>query len=180
MRRLFPDLRALFLHRDPREAIASIMEAWHTGLTKGGFVTFLNLPDWQLQHWCMLLPPGWRALNGKSFAEIAAFQWQAANEAILRNLLELDRARWLSVRYRDLLDDGAGTVRMIAEFAALPFDGALRDRASATLPLSRATVSAPDRDKWRRHADAIEALAARYAPLERELAALNQGRTTFS
>ncbi len=180
MRRLFPDLRALFLHRDPRETIASIMEAWHTGLTQGGFITFLDLPEWQLQHWCMLLPPGWRALSGRPLAEIAAFQWQAANEVILRNLRELDRTRWLSVRYQDLLDDSAATVRRIAEFAGLPFDGSLRERASARLPLSRATVSAPDRDKWRRHADEIEALAARYAPLERELAALNQGRTTFS
>lgn len=180
MRRLFPDLRALFLHRDPRETIASIMEAWQTGLTKGGFVTFPDLPGWHLQHWCMLLPPGWRALNGQSLAEIAAFQWLAANEAILRNLLALDRTHWLSVRYRELLDDSAGTVRMIAEFAGLPFDGPLRERASAALPLSRATVSAPDRDKWRRHREAIEALANRYTSLERELAALNQGRTTFS
>jgi hypothetical protein len=172
MRKMFPDLLAVFLHRDPRETIASIMEAWQTGLARGAFVTFPNLPGWDLRHWCMLLPPGWRALNGKSLAEIAAFQWCAANETILRDLRELDRAHWRAVRYRDLLDDGAETVRGIAEFAGLPFDGPLRERASAPLPLSRTTVSPPDRDKWRRHAEAIEALADRYAPLERELAQL--------
>jgi hypothetical protein len=41
------------------------------------------------------------------------------------------------------------------------------------LPLSRATVSAPDRAKWRNHAGVIEALASRYAPLEDELASLD-------
>jgi hypothetical protein len=172
MRKLFPDLQAVFLHRDARETIASIMEAWQTGLTNGGFVTFPNLPGWDLRHWCMLLPPGWRAFNGKSLAEIAAFQWHAANDTILRDLLELDRTRWLPVRYRDLLDDSAATVRRIAEFADLPFDGPLRERASAPLPLSRTTVSAPDRNKWRRQAEAIEALASRYAPLEGALASL--------
>ena len=173
MRKLFPDLRALFLHRDPRETIASIMEAWQTGLTKGGFVTFPDLPGWDRRHWCLLLPSGWRELNGKSLAEIAAFQWQAANHTILRDLRGLDRSRWLSVRYRDLVDDSAAIVRRIAQFANVPFDGLLRDRVSTTLPLSRATVSPPDPAKWRQHADAVEALASRYAPLEGELASLD-------
>ena len=172
MRKLFPDLLAVFLHRDPRETIASIMEAWQVGLAKGAFVTFPDLPGWDRRRWCMLLPPGWRALNGKSLADIAAFQWHAANDTILRDLRELDHARWMAVRYRDLLDASAETIRRIAGFAGLPFDGSLRERASAPLPLSRTTVSAPDRDKWRRHAEAIEALADRYAPLERELAGL--------
>lgn len=173
MRRLFPDLQAVFLHRDPRETIASIMEAWQTGLSGGGFVTFPNLPGWSLRHWCMLLPPAWRALDGRSLAEIAAFQWHAANSTILRDLRDLGRERWLALRYRDLLDDSAATVRRIAEFAGVPFEGPLRDRASAPLPLSRTTVSAPARDKWRRHARAIEALAPVYAPLEHELASLD-------
>ena len=173
MRRLFPDVQAVFLHRDPRETIASIMEAWQMGLSGGGFVTFPNLPGWSLRHWCMLLPPGWRAFNGKSLAEIAAFQWHAANSTILRDLRELGAERWLALRYRDLLDDSAATVRRIAEFAGVPFEGPLRNRASAPLPLSRTTVSAPARDKWRRHAQAIEALATRYAPLESELASLD-------
>lgn len=172
MRVLFPGFRALFLHRDPREAIASIVEAWQTGLTSGGFITFASLPGWQLEHWCMVLPSGWRALNGKSLAEIAAFQWQSANEAILRELRVIDRDRWLSLRYRDLLDETMTTVGRIVEFAGVPFDHGLRKRASGRLPLSRATVSAPDRDKWRRSAATIEALASRYAPLERELAEL--------
>ncbi|MGE5087746.1 MAG: sulfotransferase, partial [Candidatus Levyibacteriota bacterium] len=113
------------------------------------------------------------ALDGKSLAEIAAFQWHAANSTILRDLCDLGRGRWLALRYRDLLDDSAATVRRIAEFAGVPFEGPLRDRASAPLPLSRTTVSAPARDKWRRHARAIEALAPVYAPLEHELARLD-------
>ncbi|HSQ80228.1 MAG TPA: sulfotransferase [Casimicrobiaceae bacterium] len=172
MRRLFPDLQAVFLHRDPRETIASIMEAWQTGLSGGGFVTFPNLPGWNLRHWCMLLPPGWRTLNGKSLAEIAAFQWNAANGTILRDLREPGAGRWLPLRYFDLVENTAETLRRIASFADLPFDGPLRERASVPLPLSRTTVSAPDRDKWRRHAREIEALAALYAPLEHELGSL--------
>ncbi|MGC1817226.1 MAG: hypothetical protein WA900_06175 [Casimicrobiaceae bacterium] len=79
----------------------------------------------------------------------------------------------MALRYRDLLDDTSATVGRIAEFAGLPFDGPLSERASVPLPLSRSTVSAPDRDKWRGHAEVIEALAAQYAPLAGELANLD-------
>lgn len=169
---LFPDLRAIFLHRDPRETVASIMEAWETGLSKGGFVTFPNLPGWDRQHWCLLLPPGWRALNGKSLAEIATFQWMAANSAILKDLQTLPQTRWLSVSYRALVTEPGTTLRRIAEFAAIPFEGPLDNCTRQALPLSSTTLSRPQADKWRRHGAQIEALADQYSELAQTLAAL--------
>lgn len=169
LNKVFPGMRAIFLHRDPRETIASIMEAWEIGLSRGQFVTFPNLPGWDRKHWCLLLPPGWRALNGKTLAEIAAFQWMAANMTILRDLELLGKERWIAIGYRTLIDDPATTARNIAAFAGLPYEGALRERTSGSLPLSSTTVSAPARDKWRRHGTQIELLADSYLPLAEEL-----------
>jgi hypothetical protein len=52
------------------------------------------------------------------------------------------------LRYEELLDDPEGTARQMADFCGLGWTLAveqyLRER-----PLSRTTVSAPDKDKWR-------------------------------
>lgn len=164
--RLFPDMRMLLLVRDGRETIASIMEAWKIGLTRGGFITIPNLPGWDLQRWCLLLPPGWRDLNGKSLAEIAAFQWGSANVAIIRNIERFGRDRWTPIRYLDLIDDSINTILRISDFLGIPFSGALLERVVAPLPLSGTTISAPSAEKWRRnYRQDIEAAYEQYAPL---------------
>src|SRR5207248_3177054 len=47
----FPEARFIFLYREPRENLASIMEAWGSGR----FVTYPDLPGWQGPPWSMLL-----------------------------------------------------------------------------------------------------------------------------
>ena len=39
----FPEARFIFLHRDPRQNLASIIEAWQSGR----FITYPDLPSWQ-------------------------------------------------------------------------------------------------------------------------------------
>ncbi len=63
----FPDARFIFLWRDPRENVSSIMEAWRSGRWR----TYPKLEGFD-GPWSMLLPPpGWRAMNGRPLAEIA-------------------------------------------------------------------------------------------------------------
>ncbi len=50
----------MFLWRDPRENISSIMEAWRSGQWR----TYPELEGFD-GPWSMLLPPGWRAMNGR-------------------------------------------------------------------------------------------------------------------
>lgn len=164
--RVFADARFLYLHREPRGAVASLIEAWHVGLETGRFSTFPDLPGWDRRTWCFLLPPGWRALRGRPLAEIAAFQWRAANEAVLRSLAALPPARWMAMRYEALVRDPAAELRRVAAF--LGIDGADLPSPPVPLPLSPTALSPPDPGKWRRHADALgpllpalEAVAAR-------------------
>jgi Sulfotransferase family len=151
LNRIFPDARYIFLHRDARENISSIMEAWQ----HPNFITFPNLPGWARQHWCLLLPPGWRELNGKPIAEIAAFQWRASNLVMLNDLKNIPSGRWTSVSYAKLVEDPAGVIQDICKFAGIRYDEQLRKIASAPLPLSGTTVTPPDPDKWRNHEQEI-------------------------
>ncbi len=58
--RIFPDAQFIFLWRDPRENLASIIEAWDSG----GWITYPELHGWQ-GPWSLLLPPMWQHLAGR-------------------------------------------------------------------------------------------------------------------
>lgn len=167
LREVFPDARFVFLHRDPRACIASLVEAWTVGLQTGRFVTFRDLPDWDRSAWCFLLPPGWRNMKGKTLPEIAAFQWSQSNRIVLDELQSLPRDRWTAVSYEALVDDpGAAQVQLCRfidpEMQPVPVDG-------RTLPLSRTTLSPPHPDKWKKHRADIEALLPSLEPVVQRL-----------
>jgi hypothetical protein len=163
---VFPDALFVFLWRDPRANISSIMEAWKSNR----WVTYKQLEGWD-GPWSMLLPPGWRALRGRPLEEVAAYQWRTANEIIADDLAALGPGRSLMVSYEEFLKDPAAEVTRIAAFAGWNMDDALRQRVAGPLPLSRYTQTQPEPDKWRRNEEAL----ARVMPsLEATVARLRQ------
>jgi Sulfotransferase family len=149
---IFPDARFVFLHRDARENIASMIEMWLQPERRPMY----DLPGWNGPPWQLLLPPGWRGLDGKSVAEIAAFQWRAANESILDALPALPAGSWHAESYADLTSDPAGTLERICAFAGVERDARFAEITRTGLPMSRSVISAPRRDKWRSHEAEIE------------------------
>lgn len=162
--RLFPDALFVFLWRDPRENISSIIEAWKSG----GWVTYPRLAGWQ-GPWSLLLPPGWQALAGRPLAEVAAFQWSTTNRLVMDDLELIEPERRLVLSYADFITDPRHAVRRICTFAGIPYDGALEARVAHPMPLSRHTLTAPRPDKWRSNAAAIEPLMPGMEPLWQRL-----------
>lgn len=160
LERVFPDARYIYLFRDPRENLSSMIEAWRSL----DFVTYASLPDWP-GNWSLLLPPGYGAVRGKPLEEIVAFQWAAANRQILEDLDRLAADRWSAVSYAELVSDPATAVERLCEFAAIEFDESLRARCGENLPLSRYTKSAPEPEKWRRNEAMIERVMPGLQPL---------------
>lgn len=154
--RVFPDALYVFLVREPRPNIGSMIEAWKSGR----WVTYPELDGWQGPPWSLLLPPGWQALDGHSIAEICAWQWATANRVIADDLATLPRERWTACEYAELVKHPEATVRRICDFAGLEVDQRLLARFDGELPLSRYTQSAPDPDKWRANEADIEPLIA--------------------
>ena len=146
----FPEARFVYLHRDPRPTLASMIEAWSTGR----FQTYPHLPGWTGLPWSLLLIPGWRDLIGAPLNQIVARQWATTTRLMLDDLADLPRDRWRAISYETFI---AAPQRQISNLCAaldLGWDKALGD----SLPLARHTVSPPRADKWRAHADAIEAV----------------------
>jgi hypothetical protein len=165
--RISPDARFIFLWRDPRENISSIIEAWRAGRWR----TYRALDGFD-GPWSLLLPPGWKALNGRPLEDIAARQWQAANDTILDDLAALGRDRWLSLSYQDLLADPRGAMNRLCAFSGIEPDAALLARVAGPLPHSRYTLTPPAEGKWRENEDAIGRVLAQVTPTWDRLRAL--------
>jgi hypothetical protein len=148
--RIFPDASFIFLWRDPRENLSSIMEAWRSGKWK----TYNGLEHFD-GPWSLILPPDWPQMRGKSLEEIAAFQWSTTNRILLNDLEALPRERWIAVNYSDLISEPAAAVERLCKFTGISFSGPLAERAASALPLSHFTQTPPAPDKWRRNEAAI-------------------------
>ena len=148
---LFPDARFIFLWREPRANISSIMQAWRSGKWR----TYPRLEGFVLP-WSMLLPPGWESMRGLPLEEIAAFQWRVTNLTILDDLSALERHRWTMLNYDDFLAEPAKTIQRLCRFAGLEYDRALAERADGPLPPAQYTLTPADPNKWKQDEIEIE------------------------
>jgi uncharacterized protein (TIGR03032 family) len=149
---VFPDALFVYLYRDPRESLASMIEAWESGR----FVTYPNLPDWDGPPWSMVLTPEWRQLRGKSLPEIVAAQWTMATKILLADLEKIPPPRKTAVDYAAFVEDPQREVERLCEFAGIEWDVELE----TPLPDSRHTVSPPAPEKWKQRAEEIEPVLA--------------------
>ena len=99
--RVFPEARFIYLYRDPRQVLSSMIEAW----TTGRFRTYPQLPGWTGPAWSLLLVPGWRELIGRPLHEIVAAQWNAATRLLIDDLEALPVERRTIARYDALVAD---------------------------------------------------------------------------
>ncbi|MGH8561969.1 MAG: sulfotransferase, partial [Nevskiales bacterium] len=121
---VFPDARFIYLYRQPRDNLSSMLDAWRSGR----FVTYPKLPGWTSpEKWSLLLVPGWRDKIGKPLAEAVAHQWQATQQHLLQDLTELPADRWCAVRYEDFLKNPQQVTEQLSAFCGVHWDQALGD-----------------------------------------------------
>lgn len=148
---LFPDARVIFLTRDGRSNISSLMEGWLEPHTFPGYrppATFA-IPGYSRPRWAFTLIPGWRELTASPLEEVCAWQWIRCNEAVLAHRAEVaGRVPYLTLRYEDLTADPRRAWQSVADFLEIDF-AANFGRYADKLPEINA-VSAPDAEKWRR------------------------------
>ena len=145
--KVFPEAQFIYLHRDMRQVLASMIEAWNSGR----FRTYPNLPDWSGLPWSLVLTPGWRELAGKPLHDVVAAQWRAVTDTLLEDLSALPRERVHIARYDTLTADTAGEIARLCAAVDFVWDRPI----DAELPLSRYTVSKPDPGKWRKYENEI-------------------------
>lgn len=146
----WPDAIFVYLYREPRQTLASMIEAWSTGR----FRTYPGLPGWTGPSWSLLLVPGWRDLNGRPLPEVVAAQWAATTDILVSDLEALPEARVRSLNYDSFIADPQREMQRLTASLGLEWDQQLGE----TLPPSRFTTSRPAKDKWMRLAPVIESM----------------------
>lgn len=169
----FPGARFIFLYRDAKQNISSLLDSWRSGR----YVTYDRLPGWPATNpWSHLLIPGWRDLAKHSLAEIVAQQWTVTNQTILADLHELPREHWCVIEYDSLLANTGFELQRLCHFSQIIHGPRMVEVASQPLKRSRYTLTAPDPDKWKKNAAELDPVIPSTEPLMAQLRALNADR----
>ena len=163
---VFPDARYIYLKRDGRDNVNSLINAWRSPryrtyrLPEPHSIPGVD-PNW----WKFVLVPGWRDLLGGPIELVCAEQWVASNEHVIGARAQIDPARWTEIHYEDLVDRPVEEIGRLLDFCELPYEDAVRDRAAAVSTTPINTVTPPEKGKWRReNPDEITSITPRIAP----------------
>ena len=154
-----PDAHFVFLYRDPRETVSSMLDAWRSGR----FVHSTPPPRWTGTPWSLLLVPGAEDLIGKPLAEVVARQWAIATTILLDDLESLPPERWSVTSYDRLLADPVAEVRRVASQAGLGWD----DQAHRAMSGGRRDLDSPDPQQWLHNAAELDAVWSICDPVAR-------------
>lgn len=160
---LFPDARIIFLARDARSNIYSLMEGWRQPALFPGYNTpvAVTAPGQTRGRWAFTLIPGWRDLVAAPLEEICARQWVACNEAVLDYAAAPGALPVMTARYEELIAQPNATLERIAAFLGLtPADIPAYGQALPEVNV----VSSPKLEKWRREAEVIARVEPIYSP----------------
>lgn len=175
--RLFPKAKFIYIHRDGRDNISSLMDGWrhdgHFRLSQflGPCPEQVAINGGEFTDWSFFLPPGWRDYNQATLEEVCAYQWLTANRMALEAKDLIPAEQWIQLRYEDLFERPVEMFRAVFERLDIPFEQAIERRC---LDLNRQPTSivkgAPKRQKWKEHnPQAIERIMPMIRPLMEEL-----------
>lgn len=147
MQQLFADAQFIYLYRNPKQVISSMLDAWQSGR----FKTYPDLPGWTGLPWSLLLTPNWRDLIGKPLHHVVAHQWNTATQIMLDDLETLDQSSVVKIRYETLLAKPHAELHRICTSCGI---NAIQNLSE--FPLSKHTITLPDPDKWKRNESLID------------------------
>jgi len=174
--KLFPDAKYIFLTRDAKTNISSLIDAW---LSEGNLFSFkfrefyeynsrLNIEGYSGKVWKFLNPPNWEEyLSGKSIEEVCAFHWLTANEYALDAFSEMASEKYLHVRYEDILANRVNSIKDICDFCEIGFSTGIQRMINIDPQVS--VVSAPRLDKWLKNKDKIDRISQHINSLQERL-----------
>ncbi len=149
--RIFPDARVVFLTRDGRDNVNSLINAWRSPRYRTYRLPQRHaIPGVDSEWWKFVLYPGWRDDLKGPVEKVAARQWVASNESVLDAEAQSQPERWTRVRYEDLVDTPVPEVERLLRFLDLPVEDDVVAKAQGLHDTPINVVTPPERGKWRR------------------------------
>lgn len=146
---VFPDARYVFLTRDGRENVNSLVNAWRTSRYRTySLPQPHSIPGTDPAWWKFVLYPGWEQDRSGPLEVVCAQQWDWCNNLALEAFSGPAGRRMVRVRYEDLVDDPVAETQRILDELALDFESVVAARAeeAKTKPIN--VVTPPQRGKY--------------------------------
>ena len=149
--KIFPDSRILYITRDGRNNINSLINAW---MHPSRFFTYkipeeVRISNYPHGKWKFVLPPGWREYLDLSLEEVCAFQWKSCHAHVLDSIRQPAFAgRVLRLKLEDLQREPVRFLRDIAVFCGIRYNGYLESIAN-DLPVVNSPDGIVTTEKWK-------------------------------
>lgn len=174
---LFPNAMFIYIHRDGRDNISSMMNGWrhdgHFGLSKflGPSPEEVAIDDGAYNEWSFFLPPGWREYNRASLVEVCAYQWVMANRMALEAKKIIPAKQWIQLRYEEIFDQPVEMFEQAFQRLGISFNDTVRQRCASLSSRPTSIVKGtPRQQKWRnQNPEAISSIREKIKPLMLEL-----------
>lgn len=175
---LFPQAKFVYIQRDGRDNISSMMDGWRMGRVDGRFELsqfFGPFPEevaingGEFREWCFFLPPGWRDYNRASLEEVCAYQWLSANRLALEAKRLIPPEQWVHLRYEDVFDRPVEMFRDAFDRLGLAYTPQIEARCRDLKPTS-VVKGTPKKQKWKEsNPEAIERILPVIRDMQRML-----------
>jgi hypothetical protein len=165
---IFPDARILYLIRDGRANISSLMEGWKQPHLFPGYKVpeKIRISGDTRGRWAFTLIPRWRELLERPLEEVCAWQWIECNQAVI-DFFELEGkgVPYIQIKYEQLISNPTRGLANIYEFLGLQrkYSSSMSDFPKINV------VSPPDPDKWRKNQEKIERVLPIMKPMLEKL-----------
>lgn len=172
---LFPDAIFVYVKRSPGDNINSLIEGWGKpdkyATWTGHFPEKVAVDNGRYTRWCFFLAEGWRNYLQAPIEDVAAFQYQAINRAILDARAVVSPGQWVEVFYEDLVRDPLAGYRALYQGCGLDFTAGVEAHCKAVLSKPYDVFGEIKLDKWKdgRNRERVERVLERLAPLAREM-----------
>lgn len=150
---LFPDAFFVYIRRDGRDNINSMIHGWGRPDEYASWSQKLparvEIDNGSYTRWCFFLFPDWRDFTSKSIEEVCAHQWIEANRAVMEAKNMIPPGRWVEIAYEDLLERPVELFDRVFSQLHLSFTGEINKHCENLSAKPYNAFSQPRLHKWK-------------------------------
>ena len=150
---IFPDAFFVYIRRDGRDNVNSMIHGWgrplEYGTWSGDLPAKVKIDNGRYNRWCFFLFPGWQDFTAKSIEEVCAAQWIEANRAVLNAKNKISADHWVDIVYEDILDKPVETFSRVFSQLDISFTDEIRKHCENLSGKPYNAFSRPRLNKWK-------------------------------
>ena len=147
LQELYPDALYVFVRRDPREVMSSMLNGWRhpMGRFRSYFVPEkLEIPGYSQPHqWCFTLIGNWRDYKSQPLPRVVAEQWRQTIHGALTGRQLIGSEQWIELSLQAFTTDPCKEMRVLLDKLGLSTNDKILDLANENSVVNAMVESTP-------------------------------------